>query len=116
MLHKRSVKMGNNKKEIKKSIVCLLENYSNLKKKYVLGIEVSVSEKELINLLEKHLQMLSELEHEVLRLSYIDNDEGIFDYVIQHKLQLSERTFYRIKDNALMKLYEILPSSFFEVS
>ena len=109
------LKMETDVKKIKKNVVLLLEEYGELKRRKEVGIELDENESSLVSSVKKHLVVLTKDEYNVLLLSYIDNEEELFDYTVRHKLQLSERTYYRLKDRGLMKLYEILPSSLFDV-
>lgn len=99
----------------RKIIIELLKEYSLLKKKSKLDI-LNDGESERYRLLTSALLLLNEREQEVIRLTYIDNEDDLFDYIVQDKLRLSARTYYRIKDSAINKIYNFLPNSLFNAS
>ncbi|MBG9732287.1 hypothetical protein ABD87_22955 [Lysinibacillus sphaericus] len=64
---------------------------------------LSAEDDECLTLLLKGLYLLDEKEREVLRLRYIDLDENgkcRYDYEVVSLLNISERTYFRIKASA----------------
>lgn len=105
------------KREMNVEVISLLQKYSLLKlKKERFGTSLESEEEDFYNLITKSLNILTELEHQVLTTTYIDNEEEKRDYVILNELCLSRRSYYRIKDSGLQKLYNIIPHTLFSVS
>ena len=52
---------------------------------------------------EQAVTGLSEVERQVIRMRYLE-DEEMFDYNVYSELNLSERKYYRVKSSALCKL------------
>lgn len=54
------------------------------------------------------LLILNEEERMLLHYRYLENGGNTFDYLVKDKLGVSERTYYRIKANALNKFHKLL--------
>lgn len=51
---------------------------------------------------------LTEIQGKLIEEKYIVGHGGEFDYIVKDKIQVAERTYYRIKDEALMGLVSSL--------
>ncbi|MGR6763186.1 hypothetical protein ACU1JV_15215 [Paenibacillus sp. T2-29] len=65
-------------------------------------------------LLDMAMSKLSSIQREVIQRSYLD-DEGEFDFIVCGDLGLSDRTFRRIKSEALNILAAALRVEVYEV-
>lgn len=83
-----------------------------LKKKKLNEGEISnenvLEENEFFKKVEKALLVLNEEERLLLHYRYIENGGDTFDYIVKDQLGVSERTYYRIKANALLTFYELV--------
>lgn len=111
MIEKANIECSVDKRKV---VINLLKNYTTLKKKYTLGL-LSEKDKNVYELLTNSILLLNRREQEVIRLTYIENEDDVFDYVIQDQLRLSARTYYRIKENAINKIFNFLPNSLFDL-
>jgi len=107
------------RKEIKKEIIEKIEEYRLTKRKAVVmnkyisddssqATEKVIEDLKLINIMEGALNSLTQKERLLIIYRYIENNGEMYDYIVKNKLRVSERTYYRIKNNALLKLHEYL--------
>lgn len=74
------------------------------------------TETEYLSLMESVLSTLSNVQFEFVTYKYMDDCGKNLDYVVQEKLVVSERTYYRIKSNTLLMLGEALQLNQYEAT
>lgn len=95
------------KPKTKKAVEDYLKNYRQLKKR--LGIEKAYGREsddreqveEYIGRVEQAIEMLEDIQRELIEERYINHGGGTFDYIVQDKIMVAERTYYRIKSEAI---------------
>ncbi|WP_261302548.1 ArpU family phage packaging/lysis transcriptional regulator [Paenibacillus andongensis] len=81
-----------------------------LKVKEQAAVYLSDTEEQLVGLcaeVEQALLLLDELEREMISKRYLQRDK-LFDFLLFHELNLSERTYRRVKAKAIAKLAYML--------
>lgn len=98
------------KTRTKKVVEEKLALYRGYKKK--LGIDESygrVTEmtermERFVNLMEYELTHLTDIQQELVVERYLKNQGRTYDYIVQSTIMVAERTYYRIKTDALLAL------------
>lgn len=60
-----------------------------------------------INKVSNILRMLPDEQSLLLSIRYLKNNGKTFDYIVKDQLGVSERTYYRLKSEALSDFYEL---------
>ena len=68
----------------------------------------SIKVYQFVDLMDKSISALAENQRCLIVEKYVKNNGNDFDYIVKENLKLAERTYYRIKLNALLSLAQNL--------